>query len=262
MSEEDPAKRTRETRLVRDGAGVLEIAALSDRGNVRDENQDGWSIVPLERVRGCGLLLADGLGGHIGGREAAQAALASAAAVLRNATEPHAALAQAFRAADDAVGKRQPEGAVSRAMMGTTLVGAMVGDGRIRIANVGDSRAYVLHGPDLVVVTEDHSVTAERVRAGALDPAAASSSPGRNLLTRALTGESAAADFFDLPMEPGDLLILCSDGLWSVLAHDELRALLSTDGTLTEVAERACDAALDIGSTDNVTVVMCRLSRQ
>ncbi len=244
--------RVREAHKVPDGPAQLEVAAVSDRGTVRDENQDGWSIVPLAQVAGCAILVADGMGGHVGGREAAHAALMAASDRLRDAADPHLALAHAFDDADAAVGSEREGGTMS----GTTLVGAVITESRVRVANIGDSRAYVVRGEHVVVVTNDHSLLGEQMRSGLAETSAQLAS--RNLLTRAVTGDGAPADFFDLFMEPGDVLLLCSDGFWGVLDDSVIRDIFTTEETLAEQVERGCDAALAAGSRDNVTVVACR----
>ena len=230
----------------------LDLAAVSDIGRVRKENQDGWRIAALGKVPGCLLLLADGMGGEAGGKEASVAALDAAAQTVINSEQPHLAIAAAFAAADVAVGEHPKAG-------GTTLVGAVLCNGQVRVANVGDSRAYVLRGPHLVAVTQDHSVVAEQLRLGNIDEVQAQTLPGRNLLTRAVTGAKSEADFFDLAVTPGDVMMLCSDGLWGVLPDDSIHELLSQTMPAPQVANAFCDAALDAGSTDNVTVVICQI---
>jgi protein phosphatase len=230
----------------------LELAAVSDIGTVRKENQDGWRIAALGKVPGCLLLLADGMGGEAGGKEASVTALDVAVKTIGASEQPHLAIADAFAAADVAVGEHPKAG-------GTTLVGAVLSNAQVRVANVGDSRAYVLRGPHLVAVTQDHSVVAEQLRLGNIDAEQAQTLPGRNLLTRAVTGAKSEADFFDLAVTPGDVMMLCSDGLWGVLSDDAIHELLSHTEPVQQVAETLCDAALNAGSTDNVTVVVCQI---
>jgi len=235
-----------------DGALHLDLASVSDVGRVRKENQDGWRIAALSKVPGCFLLLADGMGGQAGGKEASVTALDVAAKTIASSEKPQLAIADAFAAADREVGRHPQAG-------GTTLVGAVFSNSQVRVANVGDSRAYMLHGSQLDVVTQDHSVVAEQVRLGSIDAEQALTLPGRNLLTRAVTGSGSEPDFFELPVTSGDVMMLCSDGLWSALADERVHELLSPTGTARQVAENLCNAALDAGSTDNVTVVICQV---
>jgi serine/threonine protein phosphatase PrpC len=249
--------RTTQATTAADGGLLLELAAVSDRGPVRAENQDAWSLVPLDPGRGCLLLLADGMGGHAGGREAAVLAVRHAAEQLRESPDPHAGLGEAGESANAAIAElRRDHGG---AVMGTTLVLAAVSAGRATISNVGDSRAYLLRDGGAAQVTEDHSVLAEAIRAGHLELGGAGDPP-RNLLTRALTGEPVDADRFSVELCAGDVLLLCCDGAWDPLGGDELGRLLAGDGPLEGLLTRACDAALEAGSRDNITLVACRVA--
>lgn len=240
-----------------DGVLVLELAAMSDQGPVRPENQDAWAVLPLDPRPGCALLLADGMGGHADGAIAAYLAVHGAGTVLRSSGEPHHALADAVAEANEAIARHRASRGGT--MTGTTLVAAVVAGGRASLANVGDSRAYLLRGDALVQVTVDHSWVAEQVRAGQLAPAAVAAHPHRSLLTRALTGDPVEVDLFSIDVAAGDLLLLCTDGLWDVLGNERARDLLG-DATqpLDTLAAALCEAALAAGATDNVTAVLCR----
>lgn len=236
---------------------LLELAAVSDRGTVRAENQDAWSLVPLEADRGCLLLLADGMGGHAGGREAAELAVRYAADRLRESSDPHEGVGAAGESANAAIAElRRDHGG---AVMGTTLVVAAVSAGRATIGNVGDSRAYLLRDGSASQVTEDHSVLAEAIRAGHLE-SGGGGDPPRNLLTRALTGDPVDADRFSVELREGDVLLLCCDGAWDPLGGDALADLVRGEEPLEGLLTRACDAALAAGSRDNITLVACRVA--
>ena len=251
-------ERTSHHTRIADGGVVLELAAVSDRGPVRSENQDAWAILPLDPRPGCTLLLADGMGGHADGAVAAYLAVHGAGSVLRASHEPHNALADAAAEANEAIARhRAGRGGV---VTGTTLVIAVVGSGRATVANVGDSRAYLLRGGTLLQVTLDHSWVAEQMRAGHLSPEAVASHPHRSLLTRALTGDPVEVDVFSTDARRGDLLLLCSDGLWDALSESRITAVLGSAGGVDALAVALCDAALAAGATDNVTVVLCRLA--
>jgi protein phosphatase len=251
--------RTAHHTRVADGAVVLEVAALSDCGPSRAENQDAWAVIPLDPRPGCALLLADGMGGHADGAIAAYLAVHGAGNVLRAGGDPHHALADAVGEANEAIARHRASSA--GVVTGTTLVCAVVGGGRASIANVGDSRAYLLRGDRPVQVTVDHSWVAEQVRAGHLTPEAISGHPHRSLLTRALTGDAVEVDLFSTDLVAGDLLLLCSDGLWDVVPDARLAELLSpASQPVDTLAEAACDAALAAGATDNVSVMLCRVS--
>ena len=237
------------------GAALLEVAACSDKGPVRSENQDAWAVHPLGDRGGCVVLLADGMGGHADGGIAAYLAVTAAGQHLLAAADPQAALSSAVDDANRAIAARRVEhGAVS----GTTLVAAVVTPARVRVANVGDSRAYLVSSGDARQLTADHSWVAEQVRAGMLSPEEAVGNPRRNLLTRALTGEDVAADVVEVTLGADDTLLLCCDGVWDVLDDNQLAAAMSGAGTLDALVEGLVDTALQAGATDNVTAVACR----
>ncbi|HZB97797.1 MAG TPA: PP2C family serine/threonine-protein phosphatase [Candidatus Sulfotelmatobacter sp.] len=239
--------------MIRSGDLTLEIAALTDRGTVRQDNQDVFAIVPLPGLEGAALLVADGMGGHAGGGKAAQAAVAAAAQALQDVTPDQRSFESVFRAADEAVvATREVTG-----LSGTTLVIALISPERVVIGNVGDSRAYVLTEGEARQITLDHTELAEYLRSQ--DSGATSTHrPSRNSLTRALTGEAFPADFFEWKLRPGEILLLCSDGVWDALDDSDLYRLLSAPGSVQSLAEQACEAALAAGSRDNVTVAICR----
>jgi protein phosphatase len=116
-----------------------------------------------------------------------------------------------------------------------------------------------MRGGRPVQLTVDHSWVAEQVRAGHLSPDAVSGHPHRSLLTRALTGDAVEVDLYRTDLSPGDVLLLCSDGLWDAVGESRLGELLAAELPLNEVADELCDAALSGGTSDNVSVVLCRL---
>jgi protein phosphatase len=242
-----------------DGEGQsLEIAGITDRGPVRTQNQDVWDARIGPAGSNAFLALADGMGGHKGGLESAEAAVTAAMAVLTDAghAEDHAAtLRQAVAAANDAV-------AVARVSIGgnpgTTLVLAIIVGAHASVANVGDSRAYLISGATARQITDDHSWAAGQVRLGAIDEAEARHHPKRNLIERAVMGDPVEADIFEVDANPGDVLLLCSDGLWEPLSDPALGAIVAAPDPLGVALTRACDAALAGGGTDNVTMVAAR----
>jgi protein phosphatase len=204
------------------------------------------------------LALADGMGGHKGGLEAAEAAVTAAMATLLDAepaSDAAGALRRAVAAANDAVAfARESIGGNP----GTTLILAIISGSRASVANVGDSRVYLISSSAVTQVTEDHSWAAGQVRLGALDAEAARHHPKRNLIERAVMGDPVEADIFDVDAAAGDVLLLCSDGLWEPLSDQALGAIVATPDPLGVALTRACDAALAGGGTDNVTIVAAR----
>jgi PPM family protein phosphatase len=248
----------RVARSIPDGAEVLEIAGISDRGPVRTQNQDVWEAEVGPDGSSAVLALADGMGGHKGGLESANAAVQGAMSVLTGSAldaNPAATLRRAVSRAGEAVaGVREEIGGNP----GTTLVLAIITATHASIANVGDSRAYLIRRTAVTQVTDDHSWAAAQVRAGTLDAAEARHHPKRNLIERAVMGDPVDADIFEVDTKAGDVLLLCSDGLWEPLADPALGAVIASPDALGIALTRACDAALAAGGTDNVTMVAAR----
>jgi PPM family protein phosphatase len=249
----------RATRSIAGEGEALEIAGITERGPVRAQNQDVWDAM----VGGgrAALVLADGMGGHKGGLESAEAAVGAAIAALRRyggAEDPAATLVRAVAAANDAVAATRD---VIGGNPGTTLVLAIINGKHASIANVGDSRAYLVSGSGAVQVTHDHSWAAGQVRLGALSAEEARHHPKRNLIERAVMGDPVEADIFEVDASPGDVLVLCSDGAWEPLSDQALGAIVSAPDPLGVALTRACDAALAGGGTDNVTMVAARWLR-
>jgi PPM family protein phosphatase len=245
-------------RSIPDGAGALEIAGISDRGPVRTQNQDVWDAEMVADGTTAVLALADGMGGHKGGLESADAAVRGAMSVLTGAgpdADPADVLRRAIaRAGELVAGVREEIGGNP----GTTLVLAIITATHASIANVGDSRAYLIRGTAVTQVTDDHSWAAGQVRAGALAAEEARHHPKRNLIERAVMGDPVEADLFKVDGQVGDVLLLCSDGLWEPLADSALGAVIASPDPLDVALTRACDAALAGGGTDNVTMVAAR----
>jgi serine/threonine protein phosphatase PrpC len=250
-----------EDRLSRSIPGegqVLEIAGITDRGPVRTQNQDVWDAQIAADGRSAVLALADGMGGHKGGLESADAAIKDAMAVLISPgpTEDAAGtLRRAVDAATQAVAKVRD---VIGGGPGTTLVLAIITDSHAVIANVGDSRAYLISGSGAMQITDDHSWAAGQVRAGAMDVEEARHHAKRNLIERAVMGDPVEVDIFDVDATPGSVLLLCSDGLWEPLSDQVIGSVISVPDPLGVALTRACDAALAGGGTDNVTMVAAR----
>ncbi len=234
-------------------AGV-EVAAATHIGPVREENEDVFAATPIGAGAGAGLVVADGMGGLPGGGEAAAAASEAAIASLAAADGPDVAVQSGntavARLRDDMGG--QP---------GTTLTVAAVLDGHAVIGHAGDSRAYLVRDGVAAVLTTDHSWVGEQVRSGALAPGSERRHPRRNIITMAAMGDAIEPQVVTVELRPGDVLALCSDGFWEPLEDAHIAALLETPGPLTAVVERAAQAALDAGGTDNVTVLALRVAR-
>lgn len=224
-------------------------AGLTDVGRVRAHNEDTVLVEPPL------FAVADGLGGH----EAGEVASGVAVDALRKASPLHAdpkALGRAVHAANRAVIKAARDG-LGRDNMGTTLTAAIVEGSRIAVAHVGDSRAYLLHGTSLERITEDHSMVADMIRQGTLTEEESRVHPNRSVITRALgTDPDMYADTFEVDAEPGDRLLLCSDGLTGMLTDDRIAEILADYGDPEMAVRMLVDAANEAGGHDNISVVV------
>ena len=224
-------------------------ATLSDIGRVRTHNEDSVLAQPPLFV------VADGLGGH----EAGEVASSIAVETLRDHAprRPDSkALARAVRAANREVIRAAREG-FGRQGMGTTMTTAIVEGTHIAIAHVGDSRAYLLSSGSLSRLTDDHSMVADMIRRGELSEAEARFHPNRSVITRALgTDPNMVADTYDVESQPGDRLLLCSDGLTAMLEDGAICEILVAYRDPAIAARMLVDAANDAGGHDNVSVVI------
>ena len=233
---------------------VLRSGSATDVGRVRPINQD----MPLERPNLYAV--ADGMGGHVGGEVAARVAVETLDQAFER--EPTVGgLREAFSEANAAVWYESQSNADLRGM-GTTLtaVALVGGDGGrdvLALANVGDSRAYVYSDGYLFQVTADHSLAEERMRHGEMTEAEAAVHPQRHILTRALgVSSEVQTDMWELQLQTGDRVLLCSDGLSNEVGMDEMADVLGEVRDPEEAAGRLVDAANDHGGADNITVII------
>jgi PPM family protein phosphatase len=233
--------------------GIVEQVGRTDVGRQRTANEDSLVLRPPF------FAVADGMGGARAG-EVASAIAAEAfegASAVGEAAE--AQLAQLLRDAN----RRIYDLAVtdeSHRGMGTTLTAAKVHDEEVSLAHVGDSRAYRMRDGRLEQITRDHSLVAELERSGQITPEAAEHHPQRSIITRALGPEpEVEVDTYTLSARDGDLFLLCSDGLTSMISDDEVAAILRTSATLDEAADALIKAANQSGGKDNITVVLFRI---
>lgn len=242
-------------------ASPCRFVGLSDCGRVRANNEDAIAI-----ANELGLaVLADGMGGYNAGEVASAMAADEVVRALRTAlpgvTSPEG-LDQAVRAsvaqANQAVWQAAAEHPQYRGM-GTTLVLLLLDGAEACIAHVGDSRAYRLRNGRLQPLTRDHSVVQEQVEAGLVTPERARHLPYRNLLTHALGVESTVQpDLARHAVEPGDLYLLCSDGLHDMLSDEEITALLLRSATPGDAARALVDAANAAGGQDNISIILAQ----
>jgi PPM family protein phosphatase len=232
---------------------AVDFVQLSDTGRERRTNEDNaFAQAPLFAV-------ADGMGGARGGEVASGIVVETLNGGMPDGVPPEAGLAELTREANHRI-HQQATSDAERSGMGTTLTAAYVGDGEVAFAHVGDSRAYRFRDGKLEQLTEDHSLVGELVRRGKLTPQQAEEHPQRSVITRALGPEgSVQVDSFSVGAQPGDVFLLCSDGLTSMVPVDTMDDILREADSLDAAAHRLIDAANENGGRDNITVVLFRI---
>jgi protein phosphatase len=232
---------------------AVESICRSDTGLQRRENEDSaYASAPL-------FVVADGMGGAQAGEVASRLAIE---AFERGLTEDGTAEERLVERVRDA-NRRIYE--LSRAEsgregMGTTLTAAYLDNGELAIAHVGDSRAYLFRGGELTRLTRDHSLVDELVRQGKLTEEQAAEHPQRSIITRALGPEAdVEVDTFTYAVQSGDLLLLCSDGLTSMISEDAVAQVLGSTESLSDAAKALIAQANEAGGRDNITVVLFRV---
>jgi PPM family protein phosphatase len=250
----------------------ISVKGITDVGRKREANEDCFAIVPEDHL----FVVADGMGGHAAGEVASRLAVSAIADFIASTrrdaeiTWPYEydtsmsmegnRLKTAIRLANQRIldtisHKKDLEG------MGTTLVGVMVSDGRVCVGHVGDSRAYLLREGSITQITSDHSWVNEQVKLGFLSRNDASRHPFRNVVTRALgSRDDVVVDVTEQALVPGDYIILCSDGLNTMMDDDSiLRTVIEHGDDVEAAAQSLIDAANQNGGEDNVTVIVIKV---
>ncbi len=244
--------------------GKLLIGSATDTGRVRDHNEDEVLLAEPESertvARGFLFAVADGMGGHERGEVASQIAIETL--FERFYAEDAAggdmvtALQRGFRRANERILEESINGGTGSGSMGTTMVAGAIVGAHLTIANVGDSRAYLIRAEQATQITRDHSLVAEQVAGGVMTEEEARNSNYRNIITRALGHRpKVEVDIFEIGLLPEDRIVLVSDGVSGSVEPDELAALVLR-GAPQEASKALIDLALDQGSTDNVSAAI------
>jgi serine/threonine protein phosphatase PrpC len=230
-----------------------EQAQKTDTGKQRHANEDSYyARAPLFAV-------ADGMGGAQAGEVASSIAVRAFERGFTEEGSPEGELKDLFKEANQEIHELAQRDS-SRAGMGTTLTAAVVGDDEVSFAHVGDSRAYVLRDGELKRLTKDHSLVEELRRQGRLTDEQAEEHPQRSVITRALgPEESVKVDTMTFPAREGDVFLLCSDGLTTMVGEDEIKRVLTESRSLRSAVSKLIDTANRQGGRDNITVVAFKL---
>ncbi len=231
---------------------AVERTVRTDTGRQRRGNEDAFYAQPPL------FLVADGMGGARAGEVASRIAVEMFEQGLPPEGTPERRLSTVVQNANREIyarsrSERECEG------MGTTLTAAYLDQDHVAIAHVGDSRAYMFRAGELVRLTQDHSLVDELVKAGKLTEEQALEHPRRSIIMRALGPEpEVPVDTWSYPARAGDVLLLCSDGLTSMVSDAQIAAILVAAPSLLAAADALTDEANEAGGRDNITVVLCR----
>ena len=241
----------------------MKFAIKSDVGQRRKVNEDtaGYfeskNHIPL-------MMVCDGIGGHNAGEIASSMALMSIGQSwektnIENMEEAYQWIVHKIEEANDDILTRSTQ-YEDLYGMGTTLVAACVIGNQLMIANVGDSRAYVLRNFQLKQLTEDQSLVNALLKSGEITPEEAENHPNKNIVTQSLGVTSAVEiDFVRMTVKDEDILLLCSDGLSDMLSLEEIRNVLNHYSDLEQQVEKAVQAANESGGRDNITVAIAKI---
>jgi len=233
---------------------------LTDTGRLRPHNEDNYSFLDL----GKGMLfaVADGMGGHDAGEVASKIAVETVCREVREGadqySDPFELVQHAVQQANAAV---KQEGTSRGSNMGTTLTMAFVVDNTAYVANVGDSRVYWIENGSITQVTEDHSLVAKLVAAGKLTKEEARNHPKSNLLYRTIgTDDTVKVDTFKMDLKKGGHLLLCTDGLWGMIADKNIHQVFVSEKDVKKACARLVRMANDNGGLDNITAMVAKVS--
>jgi len=238
---------------------LLRAFSITDIGKRRKLNQD-YVFVSVASVGNLPnvFIVADGMGGHNAGDYASKYTVEIIEEQIRESewTEAEDILREAIVRANSYIRNMARED-ISLSGMGTTVVAASVKDDLLEVANVGDSRLYIVNRNEIRQITRDHSLVEEMVRMGGIDRKAARFHPDKNIITRAVGAlNTVEVDFFRERLTPGDMILLCSDGLTNMLEDEEIQEIIIRPSSLSEKGKALIQAANDNGGKDNIAVIL------
>ncbi len=239
----------------------MKIIYDTDIGRVRKENQDAvWAVLYTESSGFA--VVCDGMGGVNGGMQASTLSIQAIRDLMKDKPYSGKDVLAYFEEIVDCCNRRVYQTALQQpeyAGMGTTLVMALVHEDRVYFANVGDSRGYHIKNGSISQITKDHSAVQELVDSGHLTERQAKKHPNKNIITRAIgIEEQMVFDFYEINVSPGDIIILCSDGLSNYLEENEIQ-FEAFGGDFETLPERLIDLANNRGGSDNITVAAIQI---
>ena len=238
----------------------LSAFGKTDVGMMRTINQDSIfiSTKPVGKLQNL-FIVADGMGGHKAGDVASRVAIENFVKYVctTNMTDPANILDSGIISINKDIYNMAKDNKDFDGM-GTTFVATTIVDNHVYIANVGDSRLYLINH-DIRQITRDHSLVADMVRLGMIDKEAAKTHYKKNVITKAIgvsDDKSSTPDIFEIEIEPGDMLLLCSDGLTNMIEDYDIRKIVKTSNSIEEAIERLIEQANDNGGKDNISAVL------
>ncbi len=241
---------------------MIRTFSMTDIGRKRKINQDCLFVSenPIGNLPNV-FIVADGMGGHNAGDYASKVTVETMVEKIAGSFEknPVRILEKAIEAANSLIYQKANENPELEGM-GTTVVAATCLGQFLQVANVGDSRLYVVSGREITQITRDHSLVEEMVRMGGIARAEARNHPDKNIITRAVgVVDTVDVDFFTVELKEGDFVLLCSDGLTNMIEDEEICSILGGKGSIEEKARELVKAANQNGGRDNITVVVLQM---
>jgi len=244
----------------------VKYAAISDKGIIREQNEDFWNIILDMNGNPQAFIVADGMGGHQAGDIASKMAVESISKSISCYLEKKNAgntieqvLTEAINKANEVIFQYALDN-LNGSSIGTTLTAGLLCNGKLTIAHIGDSRFYLIRNETIEKLTRDHSFVGELVEKGILDQEEAKVHPLRNQITRALGYEKEVQiDFYSLDVMPDDIYLFCTDGLTMKLSSDELLSMLREEKDLNIILRNMVALANERGGDDNITAIAVKI---
>lgn len=236
----------------------MKSSGKTDTGNKRSNNQDSifFSDTPIGPLPNL-YIVADGMGGHKAGDKASKMAIDITVDFIKKSSleNPIAILKRAMVYANNEIYKAASKDPELNGM-GTTMVAAVAVYDKLIVANVGDSRLYVVNN-DIKQITMDHSLVEELIRSGELERKRGRNHPEKNIITRAMgSKDEIVPDFFEIDIDSDDVYLMCSDGLSNMVEDDEIKDIVLENNTLDDMVQALVDRANYYGGSDNISVVI------
>lgn len=236
----------------------MKTFSITDVGQKRNMNQDYvyTSETPVGNIPNL-FVVADGMGGHNAGDFASKYTVEQLVKSIKSSreTNPIKIIRQSIESANKELLKKAYENPELTGM-GTTLVVATIIEGYIYVANIGDSRLYII-SEGIKQITKDHSLVEEMIRLGEIDREDARYHPDKNIITRAVgAGDEVSVDFFELKLEQSDIILMCSDGLTNMISDEGIEEIVKSEKDVVHKAKKLVETANYNGGKDNIAVII------